>query len=71
MLEEAAQVATAPIGHKSGLPQPRTVEVASPSEALRFVSLINDSSRLDRAANQWHDQCQGKDSPVGHHLRVA
>lgn len=60
MLEETAQVAVAPIGHKSGLPQPRIVEAANPSEALIFVSLINHSSKVNGAADQLHDQFQGK-----------
>lgn len=60
MLEETAQVATAPTGHKSGLPEPRIIEAANPPEALRFVSLIDDSSRLHGAAYQQHDQCQDK-----------
>lgn len=60
MLEERTQVATAPTGHKSGLPEPRIFEAANPPEALRFESLIDDSSRLSGAANQQHDQCQDK-----------
>lgn len=58
MLEETAQAAVAPVGHKSGLPEPRIVEAANPSEALIFVSLINHSSKVSGAADQLH-QFQG------------
>ena len=60
MLEETTQVATATTGHKFGLPELRIVEAANPPEALRFVSLIDDSSRLSGAANEQHNQCQDK-----------